>query len=416
MTGKRGWLVGVVCAVVVVLVGGWWLLSDSDDVLWTRDIPATGVLAATGDRALVTIEEGAGDTRIVDLRTGDTTSLEAPVNRAVSLDGTGGGIGLTDGALVRWDERGRFVWRVPTGEVGYVAAITPDTVVVKVCEGRYGYEGPASLIGVRRADGSAVWRADSLCSELWTSIPPVVVDVGTQPGQLRLRNADTGAVVTSRPVKAAIWTAGQRVVAHDRDQMWALSPDGRELWRTESSASDCPGGFGVFGKLVYGVFPYVLCENADDLGTALIDPETGGGRKLSAAPVDVSAIVSPEFLGESDQLTEGEEADPTKGWAITREGGALVASDWMSGKRHWTRETDDDMSCDELALPADAEWQYGTVLLRCGTGEGAWALDFRTGDVLAHTGYDEGDEFYPLPGGRTLAIRADGTADLVGRG
>jgi len=217
-------------------------------------------------------------------------------------------------------------------------------------------------------------------------------------------------------VQAAIWTVGGRVVAHDRDQMWALSPEGRELWRTESSASVCSGGYGIFGKLVWGTFPYVYCANGHDDVTALIDPKTGDERELTVEPVEVSAIVGPDILGEADQLTEGEAADPTKGWAITREGGALVAADWMGGKRHWTRETDDDLSCDELTLPADAEWRFGTVLLRCGTGEGAWLLDFRTGEVLAHTGYDEGDEFYPLPGGRTLAIRADGTTDLVGRG
>ncbi|MGH3761396.1 hypothetical protein [Actinophytocola sp.] len=421
MGKKRTWLVGGVVAVVVLLVVGvgWWWLSD-DSVLWTEEFQVTDVLAASGDRAIVKVEDDRYP-RILDLRNGDMgNGLQLRVHAVVSLDDTGSGLGWDGGGLVAWDARGRTVWWESAGNDGYVAAITPDTVVLNLCEGNYGDGGPATLVGLRRADGSEAWRGESGCGEEWKSVPPVVVDVDEYPGRLRLLDADTGAVVTDRPVAAATWSPGGQVIAHDGDEMWALSAEGRELWRTGRSASPCPGRYGIFGSLFYGVYPYVYCTS-DGAGevTALIDPNSGDGRELTVEPNEVSAIIGLGYLGDSVRLDEGEQDDPTRRWAITLEGDVLVAEDWMTGERQWTRETG-DLSCTGLTLPVDATWRYGTVLLHCGGEDGgeptdAWLLDFRTGEVVAHTARDEEDGLYPLPAARALVAR-NGTTDLIGRG
>jgi hypothetical protein len=419
----RGRLFGVGAVVVLLAAGvGWWQLSavDDDTPVWTRDFAVAEVLVAHRDKALVTTKQD-GPARILDLGDGDLTELATPVHHAVSLDATGGGLGHGENELVSWDGRGRTVWSWgPFGDNGYVAAITPATVVVKICAGRYGYEGPATVIGLRRDDGSEVWRQKSLCNEVWTSLPPVVIDFDQERDRLRMLDADTGAEVTSQPAKQAVWSPDGQVVAHDGDRMWALSPEGRELWRT-APQPPCSDGYGIFGETIFGVYPYVFCERpagGRPAPTALVDPDSGTLRELGGGPTDVRSIVGAGFLGPGKRLAEHEEDDQTARWAVTLHRRTLVAADWITGKRAWTRELDEFPSCAELTLPTNAIWRYGTVILRCNGGTDgeptAWILDLRTGAILGHAEYDETWSYFPLPGGRALVSRPDGSTDLVG--
>jgi hypothetical protein len=424
---RRGRLfvsVGAVAALLAVGVG-WWQLSDVDDdaAVWTRDFTVAEVLVAYRDKALVTTKKD-GPARILDLEDGHLTELEIPVHYAVSLDATGGGLGHAENDLVSWDGHGRAVWSWgPFGDNSYVAAITPETVVVKNCEGRYGYDGPATVIGLRRDDGSEVWRGKSLCNEAWTSLPPVVIDFDRQRGRLRMLNADTGAAVTSQPAKQAIWSPGGKVVLHDGNRMWALSPEGRELWRAATPAPPCSDGYAIFGETIFGSYPYVFCEEpigSRELTTALVDPDSGKLRELDGGAADVRSIVGAGFLGPGKRLAEREEDDATGRWAITLHGTTMVAADWITGKRAWVREMDGFPSCAELTLPANAIWRYGTVILRCDGGTDgeptAWILDFRTGSMSTHADYDEQWSYFALPDGRALVSRPNGPTDLVGGG
>lgn len=199
-----------------------------------------------------------------------------------------------------------------------------------------GSEGPVRCIGVQSPTSCILWRVDTVGSQpLGPRLPGLDVLIGSGPGGLHVREADTGQVRWARDDLPEMWplgVVGDVVVARTRSLTQGFDiRDGSELWART--------GLRSMGTPFELEPPAVIMGRGDDDGThTLVALEPRGG--------DVQWEWTPPWDGRVRSVTS-----TSPGALLAAGAGQLARIDAATGTTVWTAATLDGAHL--LPQPAD---------------------------------------------------------------